>query len=524
MVLIIVIIFATLTTTIVGVTTTTNYTSESFIIKYRTTICTNCVWEYVFAGHPSDPNKLIFSGDNKIGISIDAGRTWNINNIDEIVDYSTNITNNKMYRSYRSDPKIAVLDDGFFLSGLYQTSYLNNGTWLINPFTGGILYRGTFTSDRFNISIFQDFQDVVYYYRDNLLADFPQLAVDPQSSSVYITNNMMWFEGSGEVYIWPKDDLGNTVHHSAGLYISQDLGKTFNRYEIGEASVINSIAIDMNKTLYLVDIGPYPAKLIRSKSFDTFSYDIRELPSTASLPAPKLFNNTEKVWITARGPQILIDTNQMSPNRGRLYLVWAEFINGSYDILVSYSDDRGEIWSSPVRANDDTTNGDQFFQSAKLDYNGLLHIVFIDHRNNQDMPFFDVYYTNSKDGISFSKNLRITDKPFPNRIGDRSIGDYFDMIMPYLDRVYITYPCGEQDIFNDTYMAPESICMVELTQPEETTTPTTTTLPSTCTIKGDKDCDGSVDDFELLDYINLWVNVLVGDFDLLDAIRTWAKV
>jgi len=40
--------------------------------------------------------------------------------------------------------------------------------------------------------------------------------------------------------------------------------------------------------------------------------------------------------------------------------------------------------------------------------------------------------------------------------------------------------------------------------------------------KGDEDCDGTVSDFELLDYVDQWVQGLVNDFDLLAAIDNWA--
>ncbi len=57
-----------------------------------------------------------------------------------------------------------------------------------------------------------------------------------------------------------------------------------------------------------------------------------------------------------------------------------------------------------------------------------------------------------------------------------------------------------------------------------TTSTTSTTIPGTCPKKGDKTpCNGSVDDFELLDYINKWANGEVGDFELLEAIDNWAK-
>jgi len=41
--------------------------------------------------------------------------------------------------------------------------------------------------------------------------------------------------------------------------------------------------------------------------------------------------------------------------------------------------------------------------------------------------------------------------------------------------------------------------------------------------KGDANCDGTVSDFELLDYIDLWVQGEVSDFDLLEAIDNWAS-
>jgi len=41
--------------------------------------------------------------------------------------------------------------------------------------------------------------------------------------------------------------------------------------------------------------------------------------------------------------------------------------------------------------------------------------------------------------------------------------------------------------------------------------------------KGDSDCDGTISDFELLDYIDKWAQGLVEDFDLLEAIDNWAK-
>jgi len=57
-----------------------------------------------------------------------------------------------------------------------------------------------------------------------------------------------------------------------------------------------------------------------------------------------------------------------------------------------------------------------------------------------------------------------------------------------------------------------------------TTTSTTTTIEGECPLKGDtQPCDGTVSDFELLAYINQWVQGSVSDFDLLEAIDNWAS-
>ncbi len=42
-------------------------------------------------------------------------------------------------------------------------------------------------------------------------------------------------------------------------------------------------------------------------------------------------------------------------------------------------------------------------------------------------------------------------------------------------------------------------------------------------VPGDSDGNGKVDDFELLAYIEKWVNGIVSDFDLLAAIANWAQ-
>ncbi len=61
---------------------------------------------------------------------------------------------------------------------------------------------------------------------------------------------------------------------------------------------------------------------------------------------------------------------------------------------------------------------------------------------------------------------------------------------------------------------------------EEKNNVTIVSIPSAslgCLTKGDKDCDGRVDDFEILDYVDRWSKDFVSDFDLLEALENWAR-
>ncbi len=74
-----------------------------------------------------------------------------------------------------------------------------------------------------------------------------------------------------------------------------------------------------------------------------------------------------------------IDTGANSPNEGRIYVAWTNFISGqsgSYSgspLLIAYSDDRGVSWSEPVRAA-----RTRYAQGAipMVTSNGTVHVVY----------------------------------------------------------------------------------------------------------------------------------------------------
>lgn len=89
---------------------------------------------------------------------------------------------------------------------------------------------------------------------------------------------------------------------------------------------------------------------------------------------------------------------------------------------------------------------------------------------------------------------------------------------------YIITAYGNSNNLATTYMYANYTEPTTLTVSTTTTLSTTTTIPTECSKKGDKSpCNGIVDDFELLAYIDKWAKGEVGDFHLLEAINNWAK-
>jgi hypothetical protein len=123
-------------------------------------------------------------------------------------------------------------------------------------------------------------------------------------------------------------------------------------------------------------------------------------------------------------PVLMVDRSP-GPYRGRLYICWSDIRNGqdNTDVFITWSDDRGDTWSDPIRVNDDKGNHHQFFPWLAIDQtDGSLHVVFYDRRINQDLAT-EVYWASSVDGGSTWKNERISESPF---VPESSVffGDY----------------------------------------------------------------------------------------------------
>jgi hypothetical protein len=123
-------------------------------------------------------------------------------------------------------------------------------------------------------------------------------------------------------------------------------------------------------------------------------------------------------------PSMAVDTTN-GPNRGTIYICWADQPVSHIDVLCTRSIDGGTTWSTPIVVNDDTNNRNQFFPWLTVDPHGNVDVVFYDTRNGATQ--IDLYFARSSDGgQTFRSNQRVTDVSFnPNNYGDGFfIGDY----------------------------------------------------------------------------------------------------
>ncbi|HEY8132942.1 MAG TPA: sialidase family protein [Thermoanaerobaculia bacterium] len=102
------------------------------------------------------------------------------------------------------------------------------------------------------------------------------------------------------------------------------------------------------------------------------------------------------------------------PHRGRLVCSWMDLAgNGTTDIFVSSSDDKGSTWSLPRPATDQLPFAvDRFNQWLSTDpTNGAVNVSFYDTRNDTTGSRFmtDTYLTRSGDGgATFGPDVRVS--------------------------------------------------------------------------------------------------------------------
>lgn len=127
-------------------------------------------------------------------------------------------------------------------------------------------------------------------------------------------------------------------------------------------------------------------------------------------------------------------------HRGWIYVAWNDFTvaqgNGcaaansadNSNVWFIRSSDGGNTWSTPVKAYADPPSTDQFNQWMRVDdFDGSVHLMWHDSRNDPNRAKTDVYYARSTDGgTTFSAETKITTEQSDESTAGASPDQYGD--------------------------------------------------------------------------------------------------
>ncbi len=127
----------------------------------------------------------------------------------------------------------------------------------------------------------------------------------------------------------------------------------------------------------------------------------------------------------SNGMPVLTIDNSKGRLRNSLYLVWADQRNGTNDTDIWFmrSLNGGDMWTQPIRINQDGPGKHQFLPWMSVDEGtGYLYVVYYDRRAYDDLQT-DVYIAYSTDGGGTFKEKKISESPFVPT-DSKFFGDY----------------------------------------------------------------------------------------------------
>ena len=368
--------------------------------------------EVSVAINPTKPDHLIGvslqGGNNFAYVSTDAGKTWKT------------VPNGNPDKRIQGDDAVTFTADG-----LAARSYIAfNGIRVPRPTraSAGIFVRtskdGLTWSDPVAVI---DHVNTVEPHEDK-----PWICADRSKESPH----------RGNLYVaWTKFDVygSKKPEHKSHVYISRskDAGKTFSpAHRLSETpgdcvdsseTVMGAVpAVGPKGEVYVVWAGPNGLTFVKSTNAG-FTFG-KEKNLT---PTPGAWDFNVKGIGRCNGlPMTCVDLSN-GPNRGTIYVNWADRRHGDPDIFVMSSSDQGETWTKPLRVNDDKKGNDreQFFTWMAVDpIDGAVNIAFFDRRDSDD-TMTRVTLARSVDGGKSFVNHRINQEPFACTKGP-FFGDY----------------------------------------------------------------------------------------------------
>jgi hypothetical protein len=118
--------------------------------------------------------------------------------------------------------------------------------------------------------------------------------------------------------------------------------------------------------------------------------------------------------------QLFVPTPAFIVSGTNMYLAYTDARLGDADVYVWRSNDRGVRWSGAVKVNDTRTRDgkEQYRPALSAAPSGRLDVIYYDRRADPNNSDNGVSLQSSfNEGLSFSRSVRLSDRPFSSQIG-----------------------------------------------------------------------------------------------------------
>ena len=106
------------------------------------------------------------------------------------------------------------------------------------------------------------------------------------------------------------------------------------------------------------------------------------------------------------------------PFQDRVYVVWPDARFGASDILLSYSADRGQTWSTPIIVSDNSRNvspdkaPNQLLPAIAVNKDGVVAVTWLDRRDDPDnLAWRERVRVSLDGGETFEPSVVVSDAP-----------------------------------------------------------------------------------------------------------------